>query len=195
MQRQRIVFDVDGVLADFTWGFTELRQRLYGEGYIITSSEAQSWDEHSAGHSDYNRRTWDHIIQSDTFWAGLPKAITESTVDHIIELESVHDLYFATSRIGTRVKEQTEDWLMNNLLLFTPTVILTKYKGEFCKCIGATMAIDDKADNASAIAWLTEGKTQSYLLDRPYNRYDETKIGSSKVKRIYTVDDFIRGLV
>ena len=191
MKYPTVVFDVDGVLANFTKSFTTLRYALYGVGPVLDKDEAATWDSCSRGASVENSKTWDHIMQSPTFWQDMEPAFRVEEGHGLPGLVITSNLYFVTARAGLHVKRQTEWWLHKHLGIAYPTVVLTKYKGDFCKTVGANYCIDDKADNASAVAWITHGKTKSYLLDRPYNRYDETKIGSSKVIRAHSIAEYI----
>lgn len=79
-------------------------------------------------------------------------------------------IYFVTSRVGVEPKHQTENWLMDAGIA-RPTVIVASRKGMAADLLGATHAIDDKAENAWMVHWLSP-KTRIYLLDAPYNRVE-----------------------
>lgn len=194
MKQPSIVFDVDGVLANFTKAFTTLRYVLHGVGPVLDKDEAATWDSCSRGASPENAKTWDHIMQAPYFWQEMESAFQGAEAHGLAGLAVKSNLYFVTARAGVNAKQQTERWINKYLCITYPTVVLTKYKGDFCKTVDARYCIDDKADNASAVAWITQDKTKSYLLDRPYNRYDDTKIGSSKVIRVHSIAEYINDI-
>jgi hypothetical protein len=96
-------------------------------------------------------------------------------------------VYFVTARLGKSVKQQTEQWLQT-FGITNPTVLVTTSKADAARVVGATHAIDDKAGNAVAIQYMSTAK--SYLLDRPYNRFDNSVVGT-KIQRVMTVDEFL----
>ncbi len=174
---KRIVqFDVDGVLADFSAGYDRLCMKL---GVEPPGPDAP-WD------AKWNPVVWEEIKSSLTFWEQLPALVHDRVFHHITDL--VADVYFVTARPGRRTKWQTERWLFDHEVR-DGTVIVTGRKAEFAQAVGVTHAIDDKAGNAVATQYLAS-KTKSYLLDAPYNRWDQSILGT-KVIRVNTVEEFL----
>lgn len=185
MSKVVVMFDVDGVLAGFVEGFTAIRERL-GGAPALTTMEQPEWDTLWEP-----KEAWDEINQDPCFWSRLPAlpGFDEQAVERINNLTwRAGPVYFVTTRPGVRPKQQTEDWLLKKGV-WRPTVLLTKWKGEAAKVLGATYSIEDKAENASAVAWMSP-RTRSYLLHRLYNEYDP-KVGSSKVVRIHSLGEFL----
>lgn len=201
MKRKVVMMDVDGVLADFIWGWrTMAREYMRGATKYhrklldVYSQLAQpSWNYDPGLTKAVSGALWENIKESATFWSTLTPLIKPSEAWALKGLAKYHDLYFATARLGHLAKRQTEQWLREHLDL-EPTVILTKRKGNFCYAVKADYALEDKADNACAIAWISEGTTP-YLVDRPYNRFDPDYFGSHRVRRVSTVLDFCNAVM
>lgn len=182
----RIVFDCDGVLANFNAGFRRLAHEMFGTS--LECAEKYTWDDYGGGITeDQVNRAWNRIKQEDWFWALLDPLATPEELDRIGRLEKEHDLYFVTSRVGKNPKRQTEDWLSD--VVRRPTVIVSSRKGEICAGIGADYCIDDKAGNAVYVAYHSP-RTKSYLLSAPYNLFPHEVLGS-KVRRVKTVSEFL----
>lgn len=173
-----IQFDVDGVLADFGAGYDALCMKL---GYGAPGPDAP-WD------AKWNRDVWMEIRGSQDFWMELPSLVPDSIFARIQRIQD--PVYFVTARPGTRTKWQTEQWLKDRGV-YDPTVIVSAKKAEFAQAVGVSYAIDDKAGNAVEIHYRTEGATKSYILDAPYNRWDQSVLGT-KVRRVLTVAEFLR---
>lgn len=185
-----VLFDMDGVLADFIAGFTRLGNKMYGSP-TYSSHQQFSWDGFDGLQKWQVETIWEYISKDKTFWATLPALVSEDTFKRIYDLAKESPVYFVTARHTKGAKEQTEWWLRWHGL-DNPTVITTPLKGEFADLVGAGYAIDDKAENAWCVSWLTRGKTQSYLLNRPYNETEGIlKIGSSKTLRINSVESYL----
>lgn len=181
MTRRRVQFDLDGVLADFGRGYRDLAAGL---GSPVPPADA-GWDEL------WDSRVWAEIRRSTNFWAKLWPLVGPATLGRISTIAREHDVYFVTSRPGVDTKWQSEVWLERWGVL-RPTVIVSSRKGEFAHAAGITHAIDDKAGNAVFTAYHSP-ETASYLLDAPYNRFDQTVLGT-KVRRIATVEEFLEAL-
>lgn len=191
MTHKTIVFDVDGVLADFMMGFTQVAYHLFGAKQVEPYSQVQATQWY--WHPDYEESEITQALAftqtSRDFWKNLDCLVGESDRGLFSVNEDQYNIYFATHRSAPNAKQQTETWLVRKFGMLKPTVVITKNKGEFCKAVAADYAIDDKAENACCIAWLSPG-TQSFILDRPYNQFDPDYFGSSKVRRVKTVGRF-----
>lgn len=175
-----VVFDVDGVLADFQAGYKELCKELNRP-----LPEDERWD------SMWDRVVWNRIRNSGSFWQTLPTLATPRLMGLIGSISRRTPTYFATSRPGINVKWQTESWLSQHGLS-NATVIVTDKKGEFCRAVDANFYIDDKAGNAVFTKYHVP-KCYVYLLDKPYNRFDHNVLGSG-VKRISNLEAFLEDI-
>ncbi len=190
MKRPVVMFDVDGVLADFVYSFTVLANRLYGTPVTLTDDQPR-WDGFPGMTPEQIDETWAVINRSPDFWTNVKPAVATHTFDRINSLQDKANVYFTTNRkdYGTDTAGQTWQWLQDNGVLL-PSVVLVEKKGELARSINADFLIDDKAGNAIYAAYHAAPKLKSYILDRPYNQFDNNVIGS-KVTRVYTVKDFL----
>jgi hypothetical protein len=179
-----VMFDVDGVLADFTYAFTK-------EAGIepVSSSEQEHWDIPQVPR-DLFRETWKKVITVPWWWTSLPCIASRQDIDALraLTMEPDYQVVFCTNREGNpNPQRQTRFWLSE--LDIVANVVLSKRKGDVARAIDAAYAIDDKPENVACIHWIADSKPcKSYVLDRPYNR--EFKL-PSKVRRVYSVAEFI----
>jgi uncharacterized HAD superfamily protein len=184
--RMIVMFDIDGVLADFISAYTALGSEMFpGRIERQRTEDRESWHELNGPHDD---KIWNFIKHSPLWWTTLPLLVDQATMVAIDSLGIDHDVYFTTARVGNRPKVQTEQWLEKHGVS-SPTVVVTEKKGEAAQVLGAHYCIDDKAGNAVAVSYLSKG-TKSYLLDRKYNRLDHTVIGG-RVKRVRSVGEYL----
>lgn len=187
-----VMFDLDGCLVDFVVAFTSLAHKLFPEAgvKIVQSHQQPSYRWVDLDREQVNL-VWREIDKSDDFWIDLPALVGEDVWHKILVLSDYRPVYFVTAR-PDYAKYQTEYWLRDHGIA-NPTVVMTKKKGEFAKAVGAGWSIEDKASNASMVSWLTEDKTASYLLDRPYNAAPDEFLASG-VKRIYKVEEYLEAI-
>ncbi len=192
-----VMFDVDGVLADFLGGFTKLAQSFDPSVPLLTYGEAdpangiyqnERWDfDPKLFPPKLVDKVWQEIKKdSSRFWAELEPLAGMGVFDWLAETNL--DVYFVTSRLGARAKPHTEYWL-GRMGVFRPTVIISSLKGECAKSLGASYSIEDKAGNAVMIKYWSP-KTHSYILDWPYNRWDQDILGQ-QVRRVASVEEFL----
>jgi len=156
--------DVDGVLADFTWGFTSLAAAWHPEITPWPTSEQKTWEFDSIPKGIQNE-TWTRVRQHPSFWWDLPCRLSSSERYSLCVLAADHRVYFVTNRLGVRPEEQTVRWL-HHLGLRNPNVIVTTNKALACRTIEAQFAIDDKVENIAAMhPWV-----HTTLFRLPYNR-------------------------
>lgn len=180
----RIGVDVDGVLADFNANFIRLCVQVTGHNLFPAGYEPTTWNyPESLGYtSEEVSSVWAAIKADGLFWRGVDRY--QSTTEFMAYLNDCanrgDDLYFITDRMGTRAKEQTEEWLLNNgmgAVNYRPiTVLLTAKKGLTAQVLGLDVYIDDKRENCIDVAVMTaeiDGSDQTckvYLLNRPWNQ-------------------------
>lgn len=189
MRSKGVIFDVDGVLADFVGGFTARARELFPDVPITQTHGQASWNGFAGMDKKQIGMTWESIKGDRYFWRKLAPLVDAVALDRIYYLHRDNNVYFVTSRVGVDCKRQTEYWLEAQGIA-RPTVVICKRKGEFAKAVDADCAIDDKANNASCIDWITEGTCKSYLLDRPYNQAPQDFMGSGVV-RVSSVEQYL----
>ena len=189
-----VIFDVDGVLADFIQSFLSLAAEMWPDRKITVyrTPEQKKWENLADLTTDEISRVWNRIKQEDRFWLGIPPLIQAHEGYAIAQLHRERDVYFVTARVGKRPKYETELWLDLVLGVRKPTVIISKWKGEIAKAVGAGFLIDDKAGNAIATTWLSPN-TKAYVIDRPYNQFDTDVVGG-KIHRVQTVTEFLEAI-
>jgi hypothetical protein len=176
-----VMFDIDGVLADFKLGFAQEYERVHAQPFPLPPGEGM-WGDF------LDKLTWASVKNSLTFWQELPPLINGSEAQRIAMLTRKAAVYFVTARPGRSVAYQTEVWLYG-LGIRSGAVILSSRKGEMCKALGADYAIDDKAGNCVYMAYESP-RTHVYICDQSHNQFDPRVLGS-KVKRVKTVSEFL----
>ena len=187
------VFDIDGVLADFILGFTTLAHQMYPSVAPYSTLQQKTWGQFGGLSAYQEAEVWKEVMVSPYFWSELESLATFSDYIRLGRLCEIATVYFVTNRAGVDPIYQTKNWLQSQVIV-SPNIIVSKYKGECCRVVNATYAIDDKADNASCIAWnsmTTDGITIPYLIDRPYNQYNDLIIGSKHVRRVKTLNEYL----
>ena len=176
-----VVWDVDGVLADFCLGFTLLANELYGT-QVLTSYECKTWG-WSDGQGGLTKEvmdgTWKYIKHSSYYWQDLPPLATKKEFGGIEKMAQNNIMipYFITARPGIHAQQQTAIFLTQHGITF-PTVILaypgvdmapSSVKGGLCKYLGAQLAIDDNVGNIEDIA--KNSPTIPFIRSLPYNEH------------------------
>lgn len=187
---KRIIFDVDGVLANFILGFTALGHQWYNTP-VVDTEQYLKWGKFPGLGPDKEAALWAAVKAKEThFWFNLYPLVPRATFAMIDSMSfQGHEIYYVTSRPGERSKMQTEEWLKRQGI-YNPTVIVSSKKGEAAAMLGADYCLDDKAENAWCVAWLSP-KTKSFLLNRKYNQYDPDAFGSHHVQCVDTVEEFL----
>lgn len=183
-----VQIDVDGVVADFMTTYTTLAKEMGFTSTISGSLDQRVWEQYGDVPRDAVGRVWDRIKQSESFWLNCPALVDVNTFLRMTDMQVHHDLYFVTARVGKRAKFQTQLWLEWHGIR-RPSVVMSNKKGEVAKAISANYAIDDKAGNPIFTAYYSP-KTRSYVIDRPYNKFDSDVVGG-KVRRVATLDAFL----
>lgn len=166
--RKRIIVDVDGVLADFTFAWAKTTAELTG---VKISTDPHCWDWfRDVISKDQEALIWARVKASPLWWYEVPVLVSEEEVRRVQAADDRHDLYFVTSRVGETARSQTAAWLRRYFDVDDPTVIISNRKGDVAVGIDAHAAIDDKLEHACEIAVRTGTKAASFLLDRAYNQ-------------------------
>jgi 5'(3')-deoxyribonucleotidase len=194
MKTQTIVFDIDGVLADFVAHFTKTAGRVTEKPLPVTCTYGHiAWDLFPGLSPEDVTKTWAYIAHNSSFWTELPSLLSEEDRNQLTSLRS-HTVYFATSRRTPGALSASKEWIYANLGIVQPSVVVTHRKGEFCKVVDANYFIDDKSENVDCAIWMTDGRTKSYVIDRIYNQ-GAAAPHSSKARRVTTVGAFIEEAV
>lgn len=194
-----VMFDVDGVLAHFLLSFSKLAQTFDPSVPLLTNDQAdptngiyqqERWDfDPKIISPKLVDKVWQEIKKLEsTFWLQVDSLQSQAVYDHIASVCRQRDVYFVTSRPGVWAKPHTEAWLRMRGI-DRSTVIISSLKGEVARSLEADYSIEDKAGNAVMIKYWSP-KTKSYILDWPYNRWNQDILGS-QVRRVSTVEEFL----
>lgn len=193
LKLMKIMFDVDGVLADFMLSFTTRASERYGTPVFSTLSQP-SWRFDYMLTPRQVEMVLSGIHAEADFWEGLAPLFTIEELHKLCNLQDKVDLIFVTNRVSTSrtsAQLQTQKWLKLYGIDY-PVTLCSKHKAEIARIIRPDFAIEDKWENAQCIAWFSE-ETKVYLLNRPYNFAPE-RLGSQRVKRINRLEEFLAAI-
>ena len=186
-----VLWDIDGVLADFTLGFTELGHSLFPKIEVYGNSIQKFWQ--FAGNSEEwtkERETacWKEVQNSDTFWSNLAPLIVAADKVAMEKLARLTDFRYLTTRFGVEAKEQTITWLRRHGLPYPSNVILTggMSKAVIARRVKAVAAIDDAPKFLEELHRGFEGDT--YRRVSQYNHY-------SPGIPVHSVEQFVEGVL
>ena len=161
-----VIFDLDGVLCDFVYGFTGLLLALQGKdlhGAYSTGAQLQ-WSFDVPG--DVLDNAWNTVNGSEDFWSNLPSLLTEIERQTLRVAAQQYDLRFLTSRPSSTARTQSERWLSKQGLLVGPVVVAAD-KLPLCRALNPVAIIDDKPD---VITDMLSIGLPVYTRDWSYNR-------------------------
>lgn len=202
MKTQTIVFDIDGVLADFIGGAMDVARGLFPDNDIpaVSTQTHQDWNTYPGLNAQEVTKVWQFIAEHPHFWQHLPIIASFTETQGIKRLiEDGHRVYFATNRKTPRALEYTYRFLNTHINyihaesdadLVPLSVVTTHRKGEFCKVIDADYYLDDKSENVDCAIWMTDCKTKSYVINRPYNQGAKAP-HSGKARSVSTIEQFL----
>ena len=186
---KRIMFDVDGVLADFDLAFTTLAHKMFGTPISCTVAQRE-WNFRNILTNKEQSAVWDVLKDTPQWWASLDPLVSEHTFARINELCVHNEVYFITNRIHNISPPgvQTQAWLLTHGITHSPRVVVAKDKGEACKIMNIDYSLEDNWGNVCAIHWMS--KTKSFLINRRYNEKARGIIPEGII-RVNTVIEFL----
>ena len=151
--KQHISFDLDGVLANFTRGFTRIAHRLFGTP-VGDGQSQESWyfeDYPQLGltkeHCDFkNGPIWNEVRTSPRFWANLDP-LNPSVM---MRIHSIKNKIFITNRLGVDPIRQSIDFLWR-CGVDDPIVLLAEKKGPVVVEYNVVAHVDDYYPNCTDI--------------------------------------------
>lgn len=169
---KRILFDVDGVLADFNYSAANLLELLYPEVAIDrTPPWPRTWDwPDEALQRDAERLEafWKTMTGNPEWYASIPvydDVVPLIANGELYQLQEYYDVYAVTNR-PAYLREVTEFWLHAVANFPVPVITINGPKGPLAKAMGAELLIDDRIENVESA--LSHG-VDARLIARPYN--------------------------
>lgn len=168
----RIGLDIDGVLADFNTSFIRLIREV--TGVQLPSPSDDYPDRWNYTKNVLSREQEDKVwkkIKTTKFWVTLDPLPDCGTVLRQLH-GGEHEVYFITTRPGTRAKWWTEGWLFEQGCAL-PTVLIadtSDSKGRLARGLGLDVFIDDRPSNCIEVHLAMPDHCDVYLVDRPYNQ-------------------------
>lgn len=199
---KNIGFDLDGVLANFHFGFSKVANRLFGSPIIedINTVKAYRWEDWGYPlDKKQNNKVWQEIDNNVSgFWYSLEPLVDNSIFNRMKTMESKgYNFFFITSRkntAGYTALNQTKAWVERWTSLKSFSVIPAHRKGGILDRAEIDYFIDDLPENIIEAA-IEAPKCKSFLLVRPYNVHAVEFIKKlHKFKNldiVYSVEDFL----
>jgi len=124
MGKLRVGFDIDGVLANFSYAFTKLGSDLL---HLPIFPGPAYQDDYSFGYVREDHDVlWQHIHEHPEFWKDIPPLATTEEFDRIEQLCRACDVYFVTSRPGGAVVDNiSANWLEEYLGKDAPFTLMS----------------------------------------------------------------------
>jgi hypothetical protein len=149
MYERMIAFDIDGVLANFTRGFTRIAHRLYGSP-VGDGASQETWFFEDYPQLGLNKEQcdfstgaiWQEIKSSPFFWAELD-ALNPSVMPRI---DAIKNKLFITNRAGVDPIGQSEQFLELHGIL-NPVVFLAAKKAPIVAQYHVVAMVDDYYPN------------------------------------------------
>jgi len=193
----KVGFDVDGVLADFHYGFSQILHTKFGT-LIICQPQAKVWDFPQLQFGLTNEQTeaaWEDLKATPNWWEGLQPTweFRECNGTKLANVLSQFPSYFVTSRVssktGRSVQNQTHRWLRDHAISHPNVIVVSNpsHKKEVVKALGITHFIEDKLETAIELAPVCN----SYILDCKYNRDGDAAEG---VRRVQSIDQYLQDI-
>lgn len=188
-----VAFDVDGVLANFSHGFSQVLHDLFGTPVVAGDFDVKSWnwaDWMDGLTHEQERAAWEEVNRRPSFWLDLDPFVDAQVVNRINRLGNDHQVSFLTNRRMTE-RPDTRLWLhtagfrkYENVY----TVMKQHGKGRSAHWLGANVAIDDNGPN---VLDYLDNNVFACLLRRPYNEGFAELVKARQGRIVDTVEEFV----
>lgn len=139
-----VAFDIDGVLADFIWGFSRLAFDLGMVDRPYRNETVKNW--RIEMRREHRNKVWDHIDQYPVFWTQLPTLFTNDETQDLGDFiaDGGHRVIYVTSR-WPKARVATGEWLRKHRMP-EGHLFMTDAKVELLKGLGDDLVavIEDK---------------------------------------------------
>jgi len=184
-----IIFDVDGVLADFVLAFTKTAGVPKPWGSVENTAE---WSFKGKMPDQLIADTWKVVKSMPNWWCTLPPLVSPEVFESINRLHYDNGVLFVTARVSDHNAQwQTVRWLKGNGIR-NPNVIVSHNKGEIAAAVSADFHIDDKPENAACVHWMADERPcRSYFLERALRPCPWLP---ANVRRVTSVSEYIAAI-
>lgn len=174
MKNLRLIFDLDGVVADFNSSAARTFAEVTGRKLIDADPwlpPVWNWFPAVGYRAEEIAAFWREVERRPDFWLTLrtlPDAAP--TIKALKCLQGV-DIFFLTNRPGASAHRQSVHWLIEHGIPH-PQVITVYHddeKGEISAALKADVIVDDKPGNLLAV-YKYSPKTRLVLYEAPYNQ-------------------------
>lgn len=180
-----VVFDLDGVLADFVPAFTRVAVEVGQADEVTTGDDHPNWN--FPFHVD---PVWEQVDRMYAFWENLAPLTTEEDMEYIHALAEEAHILYVTGRRGdlASTANQTHRWLKDNDFPSGP-VFFAPPKSDKVEIIlpNAEQLIGVLDDKPSVLEVLGAAGVPVVARDWPYNRH-------VSVPRVPSVAEFVKRL-
>lgn len=194
--KNKILLDIDGVLADFHKGFSQFLNENYDTNIDLNVEP-----------NEYSLDLWGHNLSKEETSAAIPKwiisegykkiPIYSGASDFVRRLQEKYDVRVMTARVGdftdlskpiiNIIKNDTFQWFKNNNI--SSDIVFGNKKIEYCKLNKISIIIEDKLETVVDAA--NKGM-KSILFDRGWNRGKGRDHPNIHV--VYNYDDILNAL-
>ncbi len=174
LQQKAVVFDIDGVLAEFVLPFKSFINNYMPYPLAPTGAQ-QDWQYRGMSRADWDT-VWQHVRSGKWDWSTLPSLLTEGDTFSIQALRRTGQVCFeyVTNREGPRAQEQTAAWLSREgLPQGRISVVADKVAFIEANVPNVFAIIEDSPTNIAKYVEAGYGD-KLYVRDWPYNRAGST---------------------
>jgi hypothetical protein len=133
MTDKYVVFDIDGVLADFPHSFSRLAATMYLVPTTHTHDvEHWDWLEIGGVSREEHLRVWDKVERSTSFWLDIPLLLTKNDLRamYMLHEDGVQFIYLTNRHDTGTTPQQTAGWLHKHQLP-TGELVFVKDKDKY----------------------------------------------------------------
>jgi len=197
-----LALDIDGVLACFHRGFSQIANNLFGSPIVEDINQVKAyhwWDWGYPLTKGQHNKVWREIDKNvENFWLNLKPLVSSEIFLRLEKLERENNsIYFITSRrdtAGRNVLQQTNEWVKKYTSLKNFSVIPTEKKGKILDGVKIDYFLDDLPENLIE-AVIEAPNCNPFLLIRSYNSFAIEFIKKShkyrKINIVYSVEEFL----
>lgn len=179
-----VVFDVDGVLADFALHFTRLAHKHFPHVAVGSAGAQNTWL--FAHDETFNDQLWDFIKTATGWWETCPLLATPGDIEAMHDIKN-RDIVYLTSRVGRHPRQATMNWLADHDFPVGKVIVSHDKVDEVKKLGGAWGILEDCPDNMNE---LMAAGIWTVARDWPYNRHVKV---SDRVSSVAEFCDLVIG--